>query len=74
MQWAMKADTEAVIDIFGKNEQVKKLFWTQFVTMAGLVLTRVVDRLPISWWSGYEDGGEIGGTQEMRVPLHFFHQ
>jgi len=43
MQWAMKADTDAVIDMYGKNEQVKKVFWTLFVMMAGLVLARVVD-------------------------------
>jgi hypothetical protein len=43
MQWAMKADTDAVIDMFGKNEQVKKVFWTLFVMMAGLALARVVD-------------------------------
>ena len=43
MQRAMKADTDAVIDMFGKNEQVKKVFWTLFVVMAGLVLARVVD-------------------------------
>ena len=43
MQRAMKADTEAVINAFGKNEQVKKVFWTFFVAMAGLVLARVVD-------------------------------
>ncbi|MDO9034210.1 MAG: hypothetical protein Q7U51_03280 [Methanoregula sp.] len=43
MQWAMKADTDAVIDMFGKNEQVKNVFWTLFVMMAGLVLARVVD-------------------------------
>jgi hypothetical protein len=43
MQWAMKADTDAVIDMFGKNEQIKKVFWTLFVMMAGLVLARVVD-------------------------------
>jgi hypothetical protein len=43
IQRAMKADTDAVIDAFGKNEQVKKVFWTLFVTMAGLVLARVVD-------------------------------
>ena len=40
---AMKADADAVIDAFGKNEQVKKVFWTLFVAMAGLVLARVVD-------------------------------
>jgi hypothetical protein len=39
----MKADTEAAINTFGKNEQVKKVFWTLFVAMAGLVLARVVD-------------------------------
>jgi hypothetical protein len=27
---------------FGKNEQVKKVFWTLFISMAGLVLARVV--------------------------------
>ena len=26
-----------------KNEQAKKVFWTLFVAMAGLVLARVVD-------------------------------
>ena len=43
VQCAMKADADAVIDVFGKNEQVKKVFWTLFVAMAGLVLARVVD-------------------------------
>jgi hypothetical protein len=43
IQCAMKADADAVIDAFGKNEQVKKVFWTLFVAMAGLVLARVVD-------------------------------
>jgi hypothetical protein len=31
------------IEAFGKNEQVKKVFWTLFIAMAGLVLARVVD-------------------------------
>jgi hypothetical protein len=31
------------IEAFGKNEQVKKVFWTFFISMAGLVLARVVD-------------------------------
>ena len=42
----MKADTDAAIDAFGKNEQVKKVFWTLFVAMAGLVLANVLD--PVS--------------------------
>jgi hypothetical protein len=33
----------AAINAFGKNEQIKKVFWTLFVAMAGLVLARVVD-------------------------------
>jgi len=28
---------------FGKNEQVKKVFWTLLLSMAGLVQARVVD-------------------------------
>jgi len=43
IQQAMKADADAIILAFGKNEQVKKVFWTLFVAMAGLVLARVVD-------------------------------
>jgi hypothetical protein len=41
----MKADADAVIDAFGENEQVKKVFWTLFVDMTGLVLARVMDHL-----------------------------
>ena len=32
-----------MIDTFGKNEYVKKVFWTLLVAMAGLVLAQVVD-------------------------------
>ena len=59
VQCAMKADAEAVINAFGKNEQVKKVFWTLFVAMAGLVMARVVD--PVTSSAGgrdyYGDGG-----------------
>jgi hypothetical protein len=40
---AMKADTDAVLDAFGKNEQTGKVFWSVFVAVAGLVLAQVVD-------------------------------
>jgi hypothetical protein len=40
---AMKTDTETILDVFGKNEQVRKVFWTVFVALAGLVLAQVVD-------------------------------
>ena len=43
IRYAMKADTDAVLDAFGKNEQVKKVFWALFAATAGLVLTQVVD-------------------------------
>ncbi len=43
IQYAMKADADAAINAFGKNEQVKKVFWTLFVAMAGLVMANVVD-------------------------------
>jgi hypothetical protein len=43
IQYATKADTDAVLDAFGKNEQVKKIFWTFFIAIAGLVLAQVVD-------------------------------
>jgi len=46
IQHCMKADTEAAINAFGKNEQVKRVFWTLFVAMAGLVLAKVLD--PVS--------------------------
>ena len=40
---AMKVDADAIILAFGKNEQVKKVFWTLFVAIAGLVLAQVAD-------------------------------
>ena len=39
----MKADADAAIDAFGKNEQVKKVFWSVFTGLAGIVLTQVLD-------------------------------
>lgn len=32
---------------FGKNEQVKKVFWTLFISMARLVQARVVDPVTV---------------------------
>jgi hypothetical protein len=45
IQRAMKMDADAAIKTFGKNEHVKKVFWTLFMAMAGLVLARVMDPL-----------------------------
>ncbi|MFZ2074682.1 MAG: hypothetical protein WAU64_09440 [Methanoregula sp.] len=41
--WAMRADVDAAIDAFGKNEHVRNVFWAVFVAVAGLVLARIVD-------------------------------
>jgi hypothetical protein len=43
IRWAMRADVDAVIEAFGKNEHVRKVFWAVFVAVAGLVLARIVD-------------------------------
>ena len=43
IRYAMKADTDAVLGQFGKNEQVKKVFWALFIATASLVLAEVVD-------------------------------
>jgi hypothetical protein len=39
----MMADTEMIIQLFGRNEQTKKVFWSVFIVMAGFVLAQVVD-------------------------------
>lgn len=43
IQWGMNADPNTAIEAFGKNEQVKKVFWALFVAIAGVVLAQVVD-------------------------------
>lgn len=40
---AMQADAGAAIAAFGKNEQIKKVFWAVFLALAGLVLARILD-------------------------------
>ena len=42
-QWAMQVDAGAAIDAFGRNEHLRKVFWTLFLALAGLVLARIVD-------------------------------
>jgi hypothetical protein len=39
----MKTDTETILNVFGKNEQFRKVSWAVFIALAGLVLTQVVD-------------------------------
>jgi hypothetical protein len=43
IRFCRKVNTDAVLDAFGKNEHVKKVFWIMFVSMAGLVLARLLD-------------------------------
>jgi hypothetical protein len=35
IQWAMKAKTHAILDAFGKNKQVRKVFRTVFIVKQG---------------------------------------
>ena len=39
----MQADAQAVVDAFGKNEQVMKVIWTLGIAITGLVITKVLD-------------------------------
>jgi len=43
IQRAMKADVDVVIEAFGTNEQVRKVFWGLFVALAGIVLAQIMD-------------------------------
>jgi hypothetical protein len=38
MRRSMRADEDAVLTLFGKNEQVKRALWGIFAAFAGLVL------------------------------------
>lgn len=40
---AAKADTEVLGETPGKNEQIRKVFWSFFLAVAGLVLAEIVD-------------------------------
>ncbi len=40
---AMKADTDGVLEAFGRNEQTQKVFWALFAATAGLVLAEIAD-------------------------------
>lgn len=49
----MEADPGPVIVAFGKNEQVKRVFWAVFTVMARQVLTRVMDLVIIQQIFGF---------------------
>ena len=42
-RWAMQVNTGAVLDAFGRNEHLRKVFWTLFIALASLLLARIVD-------------------------------
>jgi hypothetical protein len=68
MQQAMKADADVVIEAFGRNQHVKKVFLTLFVVMAGVVLARVVDPVSAQQVVGINTGmgafGRVSGTKK----------
>ena len=57
IQRGLHADVDIVIDAFGNNEQVKKVFWSLFVVMAGLVLAKVMDPVTAQQVVGMITGG-----------------
>ena len=59
-----------MIDTFGKNEYVKKVFWTLLVAMVRLVLARVVDTVTAQQVVGIISG--MGGEQD--PPTFTLHQ
>jgi hypothetical protein len=56
---AMIPDAEAVIEAFGKNEQVKKRFWALFAALAGLILAKVVDPVTAQQIDGIITGAMV---------------
>jgi hypothetical protein len=43
IQRGLHADVDVVIEAFGKNQQVRNVFWPRFISMAGLFVARVMD-------------------------------
>ena len=43
IQRGMQADAQAVVEAFGKNEQVMKVIWALVIAMTGLGITKVLD-------------------------------
>lgn len=43
IRFAVKADTDAVLEAFGKNGQTRMVFRALFAALAGLVLAEIVD-------------------------------
>lgn len=43
IRWLMKKDTDVILEILGRNEHAKKMFWALFAGLAGIVLAQVVD-------------------------------
>jgi hypothetical protein len=43
VRYGMREDADAAIEAFGKNEHVRKVFWSVFVAVAGIVMARVLD-------------------------------
>lgn len=86
--WMMTAEADTVIEAFGKNEQVKNVFWTLFIALAGLILAQVLDPVTAQNIVGVIAGtsGEIPAGYQTRKagqnasalfnlspPLHFFY-
>ncbi|AGB03336.1 hypothetical protein [Methanoregula formicica] len=60
---ATRTDTEVIAETLGKKEQVKKVFWTLFLAIAGLVLEEIVDpgqrRGSLGSWREFPGMGQV---------------
>jgi len=43
IQRGILVDAHAVVDAFGKNEQVVKVIWALVIAITGLMITKVLD-------------------------------
>ena len=55
----MMMDTEMILEIFGRNEQVKKVFWSVFIVLAGFVLAQLVDPVTAQQIAGIITGAMV---------------
>lgn len=56
---AIKAEAGTVIDTFGKDEPVKRVFWTLLAALAGIVPGEVMDPVPAKQIIGINTGREV---------------
>jgi len=56
---AMIPDADETIEAFGKNEQVKKMFWALFAASAGVIRAQPVDPVTAQQIAGIITGAVV---------------